>query len=242
MSILDQKLKAYSAGVVLDVGTGRGNFIPVITQCFKDYTEITGIDMNDNQLKVAAESCKNKRAKFINMDASNMEFADNSFDTVCISNTLHHLPDRDSVLNEMKRVLKPEGLFIVSEMFCDNQTDKQMSHVHIHHINGEIDTLLGVYHDKTFKRQEIIDIMDRIGLNIVDVFDYNTPEEQADEEFEEGEKAFLDNAVQSLERRVEQVKDSSKYNDLKMQAERLKSIIYDTGFMGATELLIVAQK
>lgn len=242
MNILNEKLKRYSAGRTLDVGTGRGSFIPVITECFKEYSEIVGIDSSENAVKAASENIKGDKIRFQKMDASELEFEDDSFDTVCISNTLHHIPDMYKVLYEMKRVLKPGGLYIVSEMFSDGQNEKQLSHVFIHHFNAEIDRFNGLFHDITYRRQEIINIVDKLGLNIVDIFDYNTPEEQAAEEEEEDEKSFIDDVVRSLHSRLELVKEYRGYENLKAELEKFESGIYDIGFMGATELMIIGRK
>jgi ubiquinone/menaquinone biosynthesis C-methylase UbiE len=74
-----------------------------------------------------------KGIDFVKMDAQEMTFADASFDTVCIANSLHHVAGLRRVLAEMTRVLRPKGRFIVAEMYCDGQTDPQMTHVLLHH-------------------------------------------------------------------------------------------------------------
>lgn len=241
MGILSDVLKGLSLGRVLDVGTGRGDFINIICECFSDYMEITGIDVNESLLDTARENIKSQNVRFISMDAGNMTFQDESFDTVCISNSLHHLPDMDRVLKEMMRVLKPGGLFIVNEMYCDNQNDKQLSHVYIHHFNGEADTLLGVCHRKTLRREEILNIVGSLGVNPVEILDYNTPKEQ-EEINSEDDKEFLDNAALSLLKKVEQIKGLTEYERLKIEAENIKNYMYKTGFLGATELMVVARK
>lgn len=242
MDILKEKLKLFEAGKVLDVGTGRGNFISVISECFNSFTEIIGIDNSEGALNAARESFNNKKINFIKMDASNMNFNAESFDTVCISNTLHHLPDMYKVLNEMNRVLKPGGLFIVSEMFCDNQIDKQLSHVYVHHFHAKIDNLLGIFHNETFKRQQIIEIMDNLGLDIIDAFDYNTAEEQAASDDSDDEKKFIDDLFVSLEGRLNNVKDFAEYDSLRAELDRIKDTVYNTGFFGATELMVIGRK
>ncbi len=55
--------------------------------------------------------------------------------------TLHHLSDKTKVIEEMKRVLKTNGIFIINEMFCDYQNEAQMSHVYVHHIGADIDRI-----------------------------------------------------------------------------------------------------
>ena len=81
------------------------------------------------------------------MDAGYLEFEDDSFDTVCMSFSLHHLYDTGRVLAEMKRVLKPDEYFLVQEEFSDGeQNEAQRTHILEHHWGAEIDSLLGTVH------------------------------------------------------------------------------------------------
>ncbi|MFB9806658.1 class I SAM-dependent methyltransferase [Haladaptatus pallidirubidus] len=42
-------------------------------------------------------------------DASNLPFEDDSFDAATANHMLYHVPDRDSAIRELRRVLKPDG-------------------------------------------------------------------------------------------------------------------------------------
>lgn len=242
MDVMKRKFGQISGGRILDVGTGSGSFISNFTELFKDYVEIIGIDSSEKAINAAKAAFKQDNIKFIQMDASKMDFEDNSMDTVCISNTLHHLSNMDDVLKEMLRVLKPGGLFIINEMFCDNQSEKQLSHVYIHHLFGDMDTILGNYHGKTFKRQEIINIAKGIGLNIEDIFEYNTSEEQEPEATKEEENEILKSCFESMDKYVEKLKDKPQYEDMKKRIKELKEKLYGVGFLGATELVILGRK
>ena len=52
------------------------------------------------------------RLFFSVQDATNLPYADHSFDAVVIANALHVLPDPDRVMAEIRRVLRPGGLLI----------------------------------------------------------------------------------------------------------------------------------
>lgn len=243
MNILNMKLGELSGGRVLDVGTGSGSFVSMLMELLKDYKEVIGIDSSEKNILAAKNYFKQENVKFIKMDASNIEFEDNSMDTVCISNTLHHLPDMQVILKEMLRVLKPGGLFIINEMICDNQSEKQLSHVNVHHLCGEIDTLLGTYHAKTLKRQEIVDIIEEAGIEIHDVFEYGTNEEQEQEEQNiEEEKAALDSFFNYIDKRVEELNGKKEYQKLKDQTKELKEKLYKVGIYGATQLVVLGRK
>ena len=58
-----------------------------------------------------------------------MDYPDETFEVVAISNTLHHIEHYDKVLAEMLRVLKPGGFFILNEMYRDGQDAAQQVHV-----------------------------------------------------------------------------------------------------------------
>lgn len=107
------------------------------------------------------------------MDALKMDFADASFDTVCIANSLHHMEDAPAVLSEMLRVLKPGGRMVVNEMYCDGQTDTQLTHVLLHRWWAAVDSALGITHRETYTRQALVDLLSGLGLADFSVEDAN---------------------------------------------------------------------
>jgi ubiquinone/menaquinone biosynthesis C-methylase UbiE len=102
----------------LDVATGRGGFIDTLIKTLKAYDSFVGIDYYpSNESREGMESAKRRFAgkpvQFLEMNAESLGFEDESFDTVCISHSLHHLASIDKVMTEMKRVLKKGGNFIL---------------------------------------------------------------------------------------------------------------------------------
>jgi ubiquinone/menaquinone biosynthesis C-methylase UbiE len=227
---------------VLDVGTGIGDFIEVLKESLPGYSSIIGIDLEQVTINKAIERNKDNRIEFMCMDGENMGFDDNSIDIISISNTLHHLPHKEKVLSEMKRVLKPDGLIIINEMICDNQSDKQLSHVKVHHLQGELDTLFGRCHNKTFTLQELEEIADSLKLEKVDIFQYNTHEEQKDSENLEEEKEILDKCFQALEAKIGKIDNLIQREGYLETLEKLRSKLYNIGIFGATEVMIVCRK
>lgn len=227
---------------ILDVGTGLGSFIEVLQDSLSEYSSIIGIDTNKEALNKAIEKYEDKRIDFMCMDGENMEFESNSIDVISISNTLHHLPNREKVLSEMKRVLKPNGIIIINEMISDNQSEKQRSHVQVHHLQGEIDTLLGICHNKTFTVQELVEIVEDLNLEKVDMFQYNTHEEQERSENLEKEKEILDQCFQTLESKIEKISDLQQYEQYLENLETMRNKLYHIGFFTATELMVVCRK
>ncbi len=109
---------------ILDLGCGAGR---TTINLFKlGYTNITGVDLSDSLLDCANNYIKenNLDIKFILGDARQLDFHDNSFDIVIFSfNGLMCVPEqknRDMVLAEVYRVLKPGGKFIFTAHNRDN--------------------------------------------------------------------------------------------------------------------------
>jgi len=234
MEKLKTKISDVSGGRVLDVATRYGEFAMKLKDGLKEYDEIIAIDNSQEVVNTAIEKHRNSGIKFLHMDGSNMDFADETFDMVCISNSLHHVTDINKVLCEMKRVLKPGGIFIVNEMFNDNQSEAQKTHVLLHHLGGEIDTLLGEYHGKTLKKQEIVDIVKEAGVNVEDVFeDYETDPEMAKK---------LATKIEKLDKKVEKTKGYQQYEEFRRRAQEVKESFNKSGIERCTQLVVIGRK
>lgn len=91
---------------VLVVGCGNGHEAVVLADYFD--AEVTGIDLADGFDPAAAE-----RVDLRLMDATRLEFADDTFDLVYSFHALEHIDDPDLALQEMRRVLKPNGVYCI---------------------------------------------------------------------------------------------------------------------------------
>lgn len=96
---------------LLDIGCGTGYLIDLLK---KHKAQYTGLDLSPNMIKIA-KSKNIKNAKFIEGVSDNLPFDDNTFDVVTCSQSFHHYPDTDKALKEAYRVLKPGGLYIISD-------------------------------------------------------------------------------------------------------------------------------
>ena len=94
---------------ILEYGCGKGSYA---FQLAKNGANVIGIDISEVAIKIAKEKAKDEgvvqKTNFLIMDAEKLTFPDNYFDTICGTGILHHL-DLKRSLNEVVRVLKPEG-------------------------------------------------------------------------------------------------------------------------------------
>lgn len=98
-----------SSSVVLEAGTGTGEIAMVIAEkaCRTEACDLSQAMINIAEKKRKQRGIKNIR--FTVGDCCSMEFPDNSFDLVVISNVLHIIKEPQDAVFEIIRVLKPGG-------------------------------------------------------------------------------------------------------------------------------------
>ncbi len=110
---------------VLDLGCGSGAFTPFIARTVGEKGKVYALDIQADMLKQLENKLSRpenrdiKNIKLIEGNAYELPFEDGSLDLVHMVTVLQEIPDRNRALQEVKRVLKPGGLFAVSELFPD---------------------------------------------------------------------------------------------------------------------------
>jgi len=97
---------------VLDLGCGNGRLVELFREMEIKYT---GGDSSGELIKIARE--RNPDKKFIILDPITLNFPDNAFDVVYCLSMFHHIPStelRIDYLKEIRRVLKPKGLLVLT--------------------------------------------------------------------------------------------------------------------------------
>lgn len=104
-------LRGTYATRLLEIGYGSGVFVPELAK----YTEeLHGIDPHPFAEKVKTVLAQNGfKANLVQGTATNLPFEDGLFQTVVAVSALEFIDDLDSVCREVKRVLEPEGRFVV---------------------------------------------------------------------------------------------------------------------------------
>ena len=107
---------------ILEVACGSGELSVAASALAKT---VTCIDIDDGRL---CEQIHQDNIRFEVMDAIEMTFADESFDTVVIYNALFHIKDYwDDIINECRRVIKKDGaIYVVSTWSLDTNLMDEM--------------------------------------------------------------------------------------------------------------------
>jgi len=111
-----------NSGTALEVGPGPGySGIDRLTKTSNTF--LKGLDISADMVRVAQRNATefhvDDRAAYFLGDARQIVFDDETFDAVFSNGSLHEWSDPRIVLNEIHRVLKPGGVYYISDLRRD---------------------------------------------------------------------------------------------------------------------------
>ncbi len=232
---LENILNSIQAGKVLDIASGAGDFIGFIKN-MRNIESVIAVDELEKMGEIVKKDHPEEMVQFMRMNANHLEFEDSSFDTVCISNSLHHLSDLNLAIREAIRVLKKGGHLVINEMCCDGLTPSQLSHDMMHRFVAKLDQKRGMSHQPTMSKKEINQIIQNTGLREIDncQYSFSISDEQIPRVIEKN------NCV--LNRQMEIFKDDTDISEIRKEAEEIMEYMQKNGFASAESLLFVLQK
>jgi phosphatidylethanolamine/phosphatidyl-N-methylethanolamine N-methyltransferase len=111
-----QRMNIAPRSRVLEVGVGTG----INAALYPRDCSVTGIDLSSKMLEKARTRLADKgirNVRLLEMDATNLTFADDSFDIVYAPYVISVVPDPVAVAREMHRVCRPGGRIVVLNHF-----------------------------------------------------------------------------------------------------------------------------
>lgn len=237
MDGIKKYLDAYEHPKILDIGSGKGDFIQLLDSVYHDYQEIIGIDIVDYILEMDEDAFKNNpKIKWMDKDVLDTIFPKQSFEVISLSNTLHHISDLKSLFDKMERLLKPGGILIVTELFASNDlTSKQLSHKILHSFSAKILKEMNMLHSQISSKENIIEAIKKYAsLPIEEHWVLETKPYEGHVNVE-----YLWGLVDQL---LESVKGSSKYQAYLVEAKEIKAYLKENGLSLQKQVCVILKK
>jgi SAM-dependent methyltransferase len=113
---------------VLDLGSGAGTDSLIAAQMVGGRGHVTGIDMTPAMLaqaRAAAAKMGLSNVEFVEGEAEQLPFADESFDVVISNGVIDLIPDKDAVFSELHRVLVAGGRMQIADVTIQNPVSEE---------------------------------------------------------------------------------------------------------------------
>lgn len=109
---------------ILELGCGNGTFwVKNEDRISRDW-DLTLSDFSSGMLEDAQNNLKNiPNIQYEQINIQNIPYENDSFDVIIANYMLYHVPDRKQALQEVRRVLKPGGVFYTSTIGKDHLTE-----------------------------------------------------------------------------------------------------------------------
>lgn len=126
-----------AARQILEVGCGAGGMLGPLGR----FGNVTGIDISHEYMQFCADR---GHRRVVTGSGYELPFQDNSFDMVALFDVIEHIEDDIRVLEEVRRVLKPDGRVFISVpayQFLFSQNDRVAHHLR-RYTAGRLDSTL----------------------------------------------------------------------------------------------------
>lgn len=141
---------------LLDVGCGTGILISKLLS-LNNKMRLYGLDITPKMVEVAKDKFKdNPRVKITLGSAIKMPYRNNTFDYVACASSFHHHPDPSQSVQEMVRVLKPDGKLLILDMCIEGCIRQLLFRIeNSYHHEGKVFRLTN---------KEMYDLYKKVGL------------------------------------------------------------------------------
>lgn len=127
---------------VLDIASGEGYGSHLMSRFAGN---VCGVDIDNESVELAKKKYKSNNLIYKQGSATQIPFDDNTFDVVVSFETIEHIAEHNQMISEVKRVLKKDGILIIS-------TPDKMYYSDIRKFNNH-------FHIKELYREEFKDLI-----------------------------------------------------------------------------------
>jgi arsenite methyltransferase len=112
--------KPQAGEICVDLGSGRGTDVIRMAQSVGENGKAIGVDVSEGMLKKAEKNAQKlgvSNVHFIQSELEHIVLDDSSIDLLISNCTINHATDKQQVWNEIHRILKKGGRFVVSDIY-----------------------------------------------------------------------------------------------------------------------------
>ncbi|WP_144546908.1 class I SAM-dependent methyltransferase [Bacillus sp. X1(2014)] len=147
---------------LLDIATGGGHTANAFAPLVK---KVTALDLTPEMLKAAEKFIRGNghlNVGFKIGDAENLPFSDGVFDIVTCRIAPHHFPNADKFVEEVQRVLKPTGQFLLDDNVVPEEDDYDLFY-------NTVEKWRDYSHFRAWKKSEWLRILEVNGFEVYEL-------------------------------------------------------------------------
>ncbi len=110
---------------IAEIGCGRGGGLSYLFNTYKPASAV-GVDLNKLAISFCKKYYKKDNLSFLQGDAQKLALKDNSRDIIFNVESSHRYPDMKAFLNEVYRILRPGGYFLITDFRFDYDVDSML--------------------------------------------------------------------------------------------------------------------
>ena len=155
--------------ICVDLGSGRGNDVLRLAETVGNNGFVYGIDIAEGMLQKARNTADRLgiiNVEFINSSLEKINLADGIADLVISNCTINHSSDKQSVWNEVFRILKRGGRFVVSDIYSVSPVPEEYRNDPV----AVAECWAG-----SVTRDEYLEQIQKAGFNSIKVIEESTP-------------------------------------------------------------------
>ena len=142
---------------ILEIGCGNGIGTRLIQEYFKP-SEFIATEFDPELVEISQVKNKDTRIVVEAGDATSLRFQDNEFDAVIGLSVIHHIPNWKDCLDELHRLIKPNGLLIIKELSIET-FETPFGKIARRFVEHPYDSML--------KKKEFIEYLEQRGFKVI---------------------------------------------------------------------------
>jgi ubiquinone/menaquinone biosynthesis C-methylase UbiE len=158
--------------ICIDLGSGRGTDVLRLAEITGKEGFVYGIDISDGMIQKAKSTATKlgvTNAEFINCPLEKIALPDGIADLVISNCTINHASDKQSVWNEVFRLLKNGGRFVISDIYASEPIPEEYR---------TDPAAIAECWAGSVTREEYLDQLRKAGFNVVDILEESSPYEK----------------------------------------------------------------